>query len=194
MKKVLAFLLTAVLVVSASVCVAFAAPSAEAQGIISGIVALDAEKKEVSIKVEKIDAKVEKDFSDVLNTLKKDENDTSLKVVGQYDLEVDGNPEYPLTVTVDVLGISNSSSVYVMVEQNGEIVTVTPEVKDGKIVFQLKDKADKIAIVTDGKTATNVEKENGVLSPQTNDVSVYVAIAAIIALAALVLVPKKVKA
>lgn len=194
MKKVLAFLLTAVLVVSASVCVAFAAPSAEAQGIISGIVALDAEKEEVSIKVEKIDAKVEKDFSDVLNTLKKDENDTSLKVVGQYDLEVDGNPEYPLTVTVDVLGISNSSSVYVMVEQNGEIVTVTPEVKDGKIVFQLKDKADKIAIVTDGKTATNVEKENGVLSPQTNDVSVYVAIAAIIALAALVLVPKKVKA
>ena len=194
MKKVLAFLLTAVLVVSASVCVAFAAPSAEAQGIISGIVALDAEKEEVSIKVEKIDAKVEKDFSDVLNTLKKDENDTSLKVVGQYDLEVDGNPEYPLTVTVDVLGISNSSSVYVMVEQNGVIVTVTPEVKDGKIVFQLKDKADKIAIVTDGKTATNVEKENGVLSPQTNDVSVYVAIAAIIALAALVLVPKKVKA
>lgn len=194
MKKVLAFLLVAVLVVSASVCVAFAAPSKEAQGIISGIAGIDANENEVSVKVEKKDNKTDKDFQKTLTTLKDDEDDKSLKVVGQFNIEVEEDAEYPLTVTLDVLGVSKSSNVYVLVKKGNEVVTVAAEVKNGKVVFELEDEADEIAIVTDGKTATKVEKENGVLSPQTGDATVFVAIAAIVALAALVLVPKKVKA
>lgn len=194
MKKVLAFLLTMVLVASACVCVAFAAPSKEAQGIISGITAIDVEEMDVNISVEKIDSKVNKPFQEAVKGLKDEAKDKTLKVVGHYDLEVEGDPEYPLTVSMDVLGISKSSKVYVLVQKGDDVVTITPTVKNGKIVFELEEAADKIAIVTDGKTATKVEKENDVLAPQTGDMGVFVAVIAVLAMAAFVLVPKKVKA
>lgn len=194
MKKVLAFLLTVVLVATAGICVAFAAPSAEAQGVISGIEAVDAEQKKADVRVEKIDGKVNKYFYNTLNGLKDETDDKSLKVVGHYELEVEGEPEYPLTITLDVLGISKSSKVFVLLQKGKDVVSVTPEISKGKLVFELEEEVDKIAIVTDGKTATKVEKENNVLSPQTGDMTGYVVLAAIIALAALVIVPKKLKA
>lgn len=193
MKKVLAFLLTVVLVVSAGVCVAFAAPSAEAQGIISGITATDAAKEDVAITVEKIDGKVNNAFEEELEDLKKDEKDDTLKVVGHYELVVDGDPEYPVSVTLDVLGIDDGSKVFVMVEKDGSVTTIATEVVDGQITFELDGPADKIAIVTDGDTAADIEG-NEVVAPQTGDISVYVAFAGVIALAVLVLVSKKVKA
>ncbi|MBE6776857.1 MAG: hypothetical protein E7542_01925 [Ruminococcaceae bacterium] len=193
MKKVLAFLLTVVLVVSASVCVAFAASSPEAQGVISGVTATDANDKEALIKFEKIDGKVNKNFYNTLQGLKDEEKDSTLKVVGHFEVEVDGKPEYPLTVTLDVLGISKSSKVFVMLQKGKETVAVEPTVKDGKVVFELDEKYDKMALVTDGKTATKVEKENDVLSPQTFDATIYVMMIAVMAMA-VIFVTKKVKA
>ncbi len=193
MKKLLAFLLTVVLVTTASVCVAFATPSAEAQGIISGISAIDADKSNASLSVEKIDGKVNKYFYETLADLKDEKNDKTFKVVGHYDLAVEGEPEYPLTVTLDVLGISESSKVYVLVQKGEDVVTITPKVLDGKVVFELEEEIEKLAVVTDGKTATKVEKENDVLSPQTRDITLYVALIALVAMVALVIVPKKVK-
>lgn len=193
MKKVLAFLLTVVLVVSASVCVAFAASSPEAQGVISGITAIDANNQETKVSFEKIDGKVNKNFYNTLQGLKDEEKDSTLKVVGHFEVEVDGKPEYPLTVTLDVLGISKSSKVFVMLQKGKETVVVEPTVKNGKVIFEIDEEYDKMALVTDGKTATKVEKENDVLSPQTFDATIYVMMIAVMAMA-VIFVTKKVKA
>lgn len=194
MKKVLAFLLTAILVISSGVCVAFAAPSAEAQGVISGITATDADKKEATVKVEKIDKKVNKHFQKTLSGLKNETKKNTLKIIGHYDIDVLGNPEYPLDVVLDVLGVSASSDVYVLLQKGDEVVAVTPTVKDGKIMFSLEEKIDKIALVTDGKTADKVEEETGVKSPQTADASVFVMIAMFVSAICAAFVSKKVKA
>ena len=194
MKKVLAFLLTVMLVATASVCVAFAAPSVEAQGIISGITAIDADDNEAAVTVEKIDSKVNKNFYDTLQGLKDETKDKSLKVVGHFDVEVEGEPEYPLTITLDVLGISKSSNVYVLVQNGKDVIAITPTVKDGKLVFEVEEEIEKFAIVTDGKTANKVEKDNDVLAPQTSDATIYVLLAAIVAMGVMVISYKKVKA
>ncbi len=194
MKKILAFLLTVVLVMSASVCVAFAAPSAEAQGVISGIAATDSNEKEVAVEVEKIDGKVNKHFYNTLTGLKSETKNKTLKVVGHYTVNVDGNPEYPLSIVLDVLGISASSKVFVLLQKGKEVVSVTPTVKDGKVSFELEEEVDNLALVVDGKTATKVEKENDVLSPQTSDITTYAVVMMLMALVAVAFVTKKVKA
>lgn len=194
MKKVLAILLTAVLVMAASVCVVSAAPSSEAQGVISGITAKDADENEAKVTVEKIDGKVNKYFYNTLTGLKSETSNKTLKVVGHYNLKVEGSPKYPISIVLDVLGISDSSDVYVLLQNGKEVVSVTPTVKDGKVSFELEEKVEKIALVTDGKTAQNVEKENNVLSPQTADTSVFVIVAMFIAAVSVAFVSKKVKA
>lgn len=193
MKKVLAFLLTAVLVISASVCVAFAAPSAEAQGVISAVSAVDANEQAAVFRVRKIDGKVNSNFYNTLTGLKDETKNDTLKIVGHYTVEVEGESKYPLNVTFDVLGISASSDVYVLLQNGSEVVAVTPTVKDGKVTFKLEKAVEKIAIVVDGKTATTVEKENNVLSPQTSDNMVYVVMVLTVAVA-LLFVSKKIKA
>lgn len=192
MKKILALLLTVILVAAMGVTV-YAAPSAEAQGVISGMTVVDSNNDDVSFSFEKIDGKVNKYFYNTLTELKTEEGDKSLKVVGHYDVEVEGAPEYPLTVTLKVLGISNTSSVYVLAQKGKGVVVITPEIDGNKLTFTVDEGFEKLAVVTDGKTADKVEKENDVLSPQTADMSIYVAIAAFISLVAMAVIPKKIK-
>jgi len=193
MKKVLAFLLTAVLVVSASVCVAFAAPSAEAEGVISGITATDKNDKKVEVTVEQIDGKVNKNFYNTLVGLKGETKKETLKIVGHYNVDVKGNAKYPLNIVLNVLGISASSDAYVLLQKGKEVTVVTPTVKKGKLIFELEEEIDKLALVVDGKTANKVEEENGVLSPQTSDSIGYVVMVLVTAVA-MCFVSKKVKA
>ncbi len=192
MKKVLAILLMVVLVAAMGVT-AYAAPSAEAQGVISGVTAVDGDDNEVNFAIEKIDGKVNKEFQKTVADLKTEKGDKSLKVVGHYDVEVDEDANYPLSVSLNVLGVSKNSSVYILAQNGDEVVVITPEVKDGKLVFEVEEEFEKFAVVTDGKTANKVEKENDVLSPQTGDVTVFVAIAAFISLVAIAFLPKKIK-
>lgn len=194
MKKFLAILLMAVLVASASICSVFAAPSAEAQGVISGITATDDNQKEVGISLQKIDGKVNTYFYNTLKGLRSETKNKTLKVVGHYDVTIEGNPEYPLSVVLNVLGISKSSEVYVLLQTGKEVISVTPTVKNGKITFELEDEVDKIAIVTDSKTAMVIEKENNVLSPKTSDISFYFTIAIVVSALTMVFVSKKIKA
>ncbi len=193
MKKVVAFLLTVVLVMSASVCVAIAAPSAEAQGVISGAIATDKNDQKIEIVVEKIDKKVDTKFYNVLTGLKDETKQKDLKIVGHYDVDIDKKAEYPLNVVLDVLGISSSSDVYVLVQKGDEVVTITPTIKDGKVIFELDEEVDKVALVTDKKTADKVEDETGELSPQTSDSMGY-AVMLFVAAVAVFFVSKKVKA
>ena len=146
-----------------------------------------------TFKVRKIDGKVNSSFYNTLKGLKDETKNDTLKIVGHYTAEVEGNPKYPLSVTFNVLGISASSEVYVLLQNGKEVVSITPTVKDGKITFKLEEAVEKIAIAVDGKTATAVEKENNVLSPQTKDSMIYV-VMMLTGAVALLFVSKKVKA
>lgn len=195
MKKILAVLLTLVLVFAMgtmAVCAATASP--EVNGIISGTEIKDADGADASIKFEKIDGKVTTEFQKELKDLKKESEDSNIKVVAQYEVKTEGAPKYPVTVTLDVLGVSASSKVYVMVQEGSNVKTIETTVVNGKITFTIDNAIQKIAIVTDKATATNVEKENNVLSPQTGDASLLVVVMGVLAIVAAGFVFKKVKA
>lgn len=195
MKKILAVLLTLVLVFAMgtmAVCAATASP--EVNGIISGTEIKDADGADASIKFEKIDGKVTTEFQKELKDLKKESEDSNIKVVAQYEVKTEGTPKYPVTVTLDVLGVSASSKVYVMVQEGSNVKTIETTVVNGKITFTIDNAIQKIAIVTDKATATNVEKENNVLSPQTGDASLLVVVMGVLAVVAAGFVFKKVKA
>lgn len=195
MKKILAVLLTLVLVFAMgtmAVCAATASP--EVNGIISGTEIKDADGADASIKFEKIDGKVTTEFQNELKDLKKESEDSNIKVVAQYEVKTEGTPKYPVTVTLDVLGVSASSKVYVMVQEGSNVKTIETTVVNGKITFTIDNAIQKIAIVTDKATATNVEKENNVLSPQTGDASLLVVVMGVLAIVAAGFVFKKVKA
>lgn len=195
MKKILTVLLALVLVFAmGTMAVSAATASPEVNGVISGTEIKDKGDKDVAMKFEKIDGKVTSEFQSELKDLKKESGDNNLKVVAQYDVKIEGTPEYPVKVTLDVLGVSAASKVYVMVQEGNNVKTIETTVVEGKITFTVENAIQKIAIVVDKTTATNVEKANNVLSPQTGDMSVMVAVMGVLALVAAGFVFKKVKA
>lgn len=130
MKKLLACLL--VVILSFGMClgsVSAATASPHANGIVSNISAIDSDNSVVSFNIKKIDSKVPSDFQAELKELKTEKKDDSLKVVAQYGTEVIGNPKFPVKVTLNVLGVSSSSKVYVMVKEKA---VTTTSVKDNE--------------------------------------------------------------
>lgn len=225
MKKILAIVVTLAVALSLGVTVVSAAPSAEAEGIVSAVKAEDAKGENVSIEVYSIDEKVSSTLQTGLANVKKESGNKDLKIVDHFEVEVKGKPTFPITVTLHVLGIKKDSVVYVLAENDPTTVVsapaqntvktlqvnslnllakvmptakttveiIKPTVEDGKITFKLEKGIKNLAIVVDGKTATAVEKENNVLSPQTNDTMIYV-VMVLVASVALFFVSKKVKA
>lgn len=195
MKKTLAILLTIILVLAmGTMAVSAASASPEVNGVISGAEIKDKQEKDVDMDFEKIDGKVTTEFQDNLKELKKESGVDNLKVVAQYNVKAQGNPEYPVKVTLDVLGVSADSKVYVMVQEDNNVKTIETKVVNGKITFSIEKAIQKFAIVVDKATAQNVEKENNVLSPQTGDFSMAVVVMGVIALMAVAFGFKKVKA
>ena len=175
MKKLLVSLLAVILVLvmaTVSVCAATASP--EVNGVVSGSEAKDSQGNEFDINLKKIDGKVIKEFADGLKTLKEESGEDNLKIVAQYDVLIEGTPVYPVTISLDVLGISASSKVYVLVQEGSAVKAIETVVMNGRISFTIDKTIQKIALVVDKQTATNVEKENNVLSPQTADSSLVV--------------------
>lgn len=195
MKKTLAILLTIILVLAmGTMAVSAASASPEVNGVISGAEIKDKQEKDVDMDFEKIDGKVTTEFQDNVKELKKESGVDNLKVVAQYNVKAQGNPEYPVKVTLDVLGVSADSKVYVMVQEDNNVKTIETKVVNGKITFSIEKAIQKFAIVVDKATAQNVEKENNVLSPQTGDFSMAVVVMGVIALMAVAFGFKKVKA
>ncbi len=228
MKKLLACLLVVILAFGMTVAtVSAATASPEAEGIVSAVQATDKNKEVVSFELEKIDGKVTQEFQNELKDLKKESGDNTLKVVAQYEAEIIGKPAFPIDVTLNVLGVSASSKVYVIVKEKSDVALTAQKneepkvitlsnvynvkattlaaandnlkvfetkVENGKISFTLEKPIESLAIVADNVTATNVEKENNVVSPQTSDNTVMVAMIAILSLAFMGLVYNKVKA
>ena len=195
MKKILVSLLAVVLafgMTAVSVCAATASP--EVNGVVSGTDVKDSQDNKFDIDLKKIDGKVTKGFADGLKTLKEESGEDNLKIVAQYDVSIKGTPVYPITITLDVLGISTLSKVYVLVQEGSNIKAIETTVTDGKISFTVDSAIQKIAIVVDKQTAANVEKENNVLSPQTSDVSLFVAVMGVLVAVMAGFAFKKVKA
>lgn len=195
MKKILVFLLTVILALSTFSVLSFAATkSPEAEGVISGIVAKDDNDEDVSVSFEKIDGKVVKEFAKALEELKKELGTKDLKVIDQYDVDIDGSPEYPVAITLSVLGISDSSKGYVLVKNSkGVVEMLEVEIEKGKISFSITENIKRLAIVVDKKTAAEVEKENNVLAPQTGDNSVVVTVLALVTVLAAGFVLRKIR-
>ena len=189
MKKILAILLAALVLVSICSTAVFAAkkPSREPNGIVSEVFP-------DCIILEKIDEQINKVIKDVIEELKKDEKDDSLRPVDWYDIIVIGNPKFDVEVTLGVLGVKPSSKVYILLENEDGVKVIIPKVEKGKIIFDLPKGFDRLAIVMDGKSALQVEKENGITSPQTGDVTTYAVVLMAIMSLAIVFVSKKVKA
>ena len=119
MKKLSAILLTLILVLALGTMAVSAekADSPEVKGVVSSIEVKDKKGEKVSLEILPIDGKVTTNFQSALKDLKKEANDNTLKVVGQYDVKTLGNPEFPVNVTLGVLGISNNSKAYIMIEE-----------------------------------------------------------------------------
>ena len=188
MKKVLAILLAMLVIVSIGSTAVFAAkPSREPNGIVSEVFP-------DCIILEKIDEQINKVIKDVIEELKKEEDDDTLKPVDWYDIIVIGNPKFDVEVTLGVLGVKPSSKVYILLENKETVEVIRPKVENGKIIFDLPKGFDRLAIVMDGKSALQVETENGVTSPQTGDVATYAVVIMAVMSLAIVFVSKKVKA
>jgi transposase len=83
MKKILAFVLTALLLVTFTVGTVFAAPSPEAEGVISGMTSVDKDGQEGCIILEKIDEKL-KDCFEETNTNNSYSSEFKMIVIKEY--------------------------------------------------------------------------------------------------------------
>ncbi len=163
MKKLLACLLVVVLAFSMTLLsVSAAIDSPQASGIVSNVQAIDKNDEVVSFELEKVDGKVKPDFQTELKELKEEKKDDSLKVVAQYDAKIVGEPEFPVVVTLNVLGVSASSKVYVMVKEKN--VSLTSEKDQAPKVITLSNvynlKATTLA-ANDGIKVFETTVENG---------------------------------
>ncbi len=200
MKKLLAIVLTLIIALSLGVTVVSAASSPEAEGVVSSIKAEDVNGQNISINVDKIDGKVSSTLQNGLAGVKKESGNKGLKIVDHFEVAIEGEPSFPITVSLSVFGIKRNSTVYILAEDGdsapdkNKVTTIKTTVEDGKIIFKLEKNIKKFAIVTDAETAQVVEKENNVKSPQTADNVNFVALAMMVAVGGIVFVSKKVKA
>ena len=149
MKKIICLLAAVVLVIS---CVAMNVaavpePSPETDGVISGFTAIDKNGDGVSINISRT-----KQPNTNLNPTGNDE--VSL---GQYDIEIIGNPKYPVTIRTKVAGVKKGSSTVRVMAQgtDGNVVNIDATItEDGEISFVLEKEYSKLSIITDKATAT----------------------------------------
>lgn len=200
MKKVLAFLLTAIFAVTAFTAAA-ATPSPEKlSGVVISVSANDTAGKSFSV-VLKPTAVEQTVYTSAFEDLKK-EAGTELKIVDQKQLalEGEGNPQFPMTIVLTVPGVKTSSKVYILFKNAaGNVVKLAATAGNGKVTATFTELGE-FALVTDAQTVsdiTNASTEGGVTneeekSPQTGDNATPVAITllAVGAIAALVSVKK----
>ena len=79
-------------------------------------------------------------------------------------------------------------------DDKGNVEKIEATAKDGKITFTLPEKFEKLAIVVDTKTATNVETLNKTESPKTGDATQVLTFVAFLSLVSAAYAFKKIKA
>ena len=123
MKKVFAFILTAIMAVTAFTAVA-ATPSPEKlSGVIVSASAKDS--KGTSFKVKLESTQVDQSVYNDAFAKHKSEQGSDLKIVDQKQLvlEGQGNPSFPMTVVLNVPGVKPTSKVYVLFKSSSNSAT-----------------------------------------------------------------------
>lgn len=194
MKKALAVLLTVIVVLGCAVIGVSAEKSPTANGVVSGITATDKDSKPIDFQLIRIEGKVIAQFAEALKELKEDTGKTNIKIVDQYKI-VSGDAKYPVTVELNVLGVKEGSVVYILaMDDKGNVEKIEAIAKNGKIVFTLPQKFEKLAIVVDTKTATQVENLNKTESPKTGETPRVLVFVAFLSLVSMAYAFKKIKA
>lgn len=191
MKKVLAFLLTAMLAVTA--LTATAAPSPEkSSGVIVSVSAKDTAGKSynVEVKPSTVDQSV---YNDAFAAFKQ-ENGSDFKIVDQKKLEGNISAGSPLTVELSVPGVKATSKVYILLKKsNGEVVKLDATAGTGKVTATFTELGEFV-LITDAQTDADIiaAAKDDTKSPQTSDnaTPVMVALFAVAAVLGVVSVKK----
>ena len=151
MKKLLAFVLVAVLAFSA--VTANAAPSPEKlEGVISSATASDS--KGTAVKVVLTAATSDRSvYNTALEELKA-ANGSDLKIVDHKVITLDGagSPAYPLTIELTIPGLKASSKGYVLFKNSqGTVEKLKTTVADGKVTVTVNELGEFV-FVTDSIT------------------------------------------
>lgn len=190
MKKLLAFVLVAVLAFSA--VTANAAPSPEKlEGVISSATASDS--KGTAVKVVLTDATSDRSvYNSALQELKT-ANGSDLKIVDHKVITLDGagSPTYPLTVELKVPGLKATSKGYVLFKNSqGTVEKLTATVAEGKVTVTVNELGE-LVFVTDSQTVSDINSTATNKSPQTSDTATPVAVLLLAASAAAAIVSVK---
>ncbi|MGN0492645.1 MAG: hypothetical protein ACI4F7_03270 [Acutalibacteraceae bacterium] len=190
MKKILAFVLVAVLAFSA--VTANAAPSPEKlEGVISSATASDS--KGTAVKVVLSDATSDRSaYNTALEELKA-ANGSDLKVVDHKVIALDGtgSPTYPLTVELKIPGVKASSKGFVLFKNSqGTVEKLTATMGDGKVTVTFNELGEFV-FVTDSQTVTDINSAGANKSPQTSDTATPIAVLLLAASAAVAIVSVK---
>ena len=213
MKKLVAVLCAAVMTVGMAVNV-FAAPSPSVSGVVTAVEsAKDADGNAVDIKIETVsEVEAEQHFTEEEKTavaeIKEskekfeaiakealgDKFKEGMELVDIRNLYVPegANVTFPLTITVKVTGVTETSTVAVLHYTNGKWEDVNAVAGNGTVTFTVNS-LSPFAFIVDANTAKNA---GSTTSPATGEANtmVWVAIVAVAAAAGMVVTYRKKRA
>ncbi len=213
MKKLVAVLCAAVMTVGMAVNV-FAAPSPSVSGVVTAVVsAKDADGNAVDIKMETVsEAEAEQHFTEeekaavakikeskekfeaIAKEALGDKFEEGMELVDIRNLYVPegASVTFPLTITVKVTGVTETSTVAVLHYTNGAWEDVKATAGNGTVTFTVNS-LSPFAFIVDANTAKNA---GSTTSPATGEANtmVWVAIVAVAAAAGMVVTYRKKRA
>lgn len=213
MKKLVAVLCAAVMTVGMAVNV-FAAPSPSVSGVVTAVEsAKDADGNVVDIKMETVsEAEAEQHFTEeekaavakikeskekfeaIAKEALGDKFEEGMELVDIRNLYVPegANVTFPLTITVKVTGVTETSTVAVLHYTNGAWEDVKATAGNGTVTFTVNS-LSPFAFIVDANTAKNA---GSTTSPATGEANtmVWVAIVAVAAAAGMVVTYRKKRA
>lgn len=136
MKKVLAFLLTAIFAVTALTAAAETPSPEKIGGVIVSVSGQDADGSALKLAVESTETQ-QTAYYEALDNLKSEVGDPNLKIVDhkQLVLKEGKNPKFPLTVDLNVPGIKPTSKVFVLFKpESNQATGLSDTAADGEVI------------------------------------------------------------
>lgn len=199
MKKILAFVFTVALAVTAFATTALAADDSpqKLEGVITAVTAVDADGNKVDIELAEPSGSVS-DFDSALAELKQTTGN-DLKIIDFKAIRARaGVPmNFPIDVEFKIPGIKASSKGYILFkDKSGDIEKLDAEMGDGTVKVTVKEEGEFV-FVADSGTVTDIGSAGSgdVTSPVTGDNTLPVMSVMIIAAGAVgIFAVKKIKA
>ena len=159
MKKVLAFLLTAIFAVTAFTAVAETPSPEKSSGVIVSVSGKDADGSSLKLAVESTKI-AQTTYTQALDNLKKEVGDDNLKIVDQKRLVLkEGkDPKFPLTVDLNVPGVKPTSKVFVLFKADAnQAEGLSNAAADGEVIG-LSVPVNFSRVINLAETAADVKK------------------------------------